>query len=94
MHLMLFPYPAERTVVEETQQFGLHARRHLANLIQQHRATIGLLKEALLTFQRIRISTRRMAKQFALHHIVRQGGTVQRQERLFATWAAQMAGPR
>ena len=33
-----------------------------------------------------------MAEQFALHHVIRQRGAVQRQERLFATRAAQMAG--
>jgi hypothetical protein len=44
---MIFTNAAESSIVEEAQQFGLHARRHFANFIQQNRAAVSLLEEAL-----------------------------------------------
>jgi hypothetical protein len=43
---MIFPYAAEGSVIEETQQFSLHPRRHFADFIQQNRAAVCLLEEA------------------------------------------------
>jgi hypothetical protein len=41
---MVFPNPAESPVIEKTQQFNLHSRRHFADFIQQHRTAIRLFK--------------------------------------------------
>ncbi|MNI70384.1 hypothetical protein D3C73_1261950 [compost metagenome] len=36
VNLMIFADAAEGPVIKKTQQFGLHARRHFANFIQQY----------------------------------------------------------
>ena len=77
---MIFPHAAERAVIEETQQFRLHAWRHFANLVQQHRAAIRLFKEAFFTF-------RRMPEQLTFNGIFRNRGAVQRQIRFCRTRA-------
>ncbi len=92
MHFMILADAAEGAIVQEAQQFGLHARRHFADFIQQHRAAVRLLKEALFPFQRVRIRARRVTKQLALSDVIRDRPAVERQERFFAACAAQMAG--
>ncbi len=83
MYFVIFADAAERAVVQETQQFGLHTRRHLTNLIQQHGTAVSLLEEAFFPF-------RRMTKQLAFNGIFRNRGTVQRQIRFCRTRARQM----
>ncbi len=84
---MILADAAEGAVVQETQQFSLHTRRHFADLIQQHRAAVSLLEEAFLPFQRVGISARRVTKQLAFNDVFRNRGAVQRQKRLFAARA-------
>ncbi|MNY72064.1 hypothetical protein D3C86_2105350 [compost metagenome] len=76
MHFVFFANPAESAVVNKAQQFGLHARRHFTDFIEQYRTAVCLLEEALLAFQRIGVSARRMAEQLAFRYVVRQSGTV------------------
>lgn len=85
VHFMILANAAEGAVVEKAQQLGLHARRHLANFIQQHRAAVGLLEEALLALQRV-------AKQLALDRVLGNGATVERQIGFARPRTGQMAG--
>ena len=85
VNLMILANATESAVVKKTQQFGLHAWRHLTNLIQQHRTPVSLFKEAFFTF-------RRMTKQFAFNRIFRNGGAVQCQIRFCRTRACQVTG--
>ena len=85
VHFMILANAAEGAVVEKAQQLGLHARRHLANFIQQHRAAVGLLEEALLALQRV-------AKQLALDRVLGNGAAVERQIGFARPRTGQMAG--
>ena len=80
---MIFTNAAEGSVVQETQQLGLHARRHFADLIQQHGAAVSLLEEPFLAF-------RRVSKQFAFDSIFRDRGAIKCQIRFCRTRACQM----
>ncbi|CCJ88813.1 hypothetical protein BN132_741 [Cronobacter turicensis 564] len=89
---MFLADPTERAVIEKAQQFSLHARRHFADFIQQHRAATGLLEEAFFTFMGVGVSARRVAKQLAFHHIFRNRRAVERQIGLIGARACQMTG--
>ena len=84
---MILTDAAEGAVVQETQQFSLHTRRHFADLVQQHGAAVGLLEEPFLAF-------RRVSKQLAFDGIFWNRGTVKRQIRFSRTRACQMHGVR
>ena len=83
--LMIFTDAAEGAVVEKAQQFGLHARRHFANFIQQNRAAVSLLEEALFPLDGV-------AEQLAFHRVFRDGAAVQRQIRFPCARTRQVAG--
>ena len=42
------PYPLEPAVLKHPQELGLHAQRHLADLVQEQRASLRQLEPALL----------------------------------------------
>lgn len=48
MNFVILAYTAERAIIEEAQQLGLHAWRHFTNLVQQHGTAVSLLEEPFL----------------------------------------------
>ena len=84
----------ELALGEHPQQPGLQRRRHVADLVEEQRATVGLLEAA--TAQRIRAGERALLvpEQFALEQIGRERRGIQRDERLGGPRAMPMQGAR
>ncbi|MNT44042.1 hypothetical protein D3C72_1805430 [compost metagenome] len=73
--------PAKTAVVEETQQFGLQVRRHLADFIEKHRALVGQFHQPRLTASlRAGESAGSVAEQLTFGEVLRQCRAVQRQK--------------
>ncbi|MNN04725.1 hypothetical protein D3C81_1174560 [compost metagenome] len=73
--------PAKTAVVEETQQFGLQVRRHLADFIEKHRALVGQLHQSRLTPSLCAgEGAGGVAEQFTFGEVLRQCRAVQRQK--------------
>ena len=59
-------------------------RRHLADLVEEERAAVGLLEEALLVAQRAGEGAALVAEQLALEQVLGQRAAVDRQDALLA----------
>ncbi|MNV80788.1 hypothetical protein D3C71_1744120 [compost metagenome] len=73
--------PAKTAVVEETQQFGLQVRRHLADFIEKHRALVGQFHQTgFATPLCAGEGAGGVAEQFTFGEVLRQCRAVQRQK--------------
>ena len=63
----------EGLLLEEPQQLGLQRRRHLADLVEKHRAAVGLLEQAALLLPRVGERAALVAEQLALEQVSRAG---------------------
>ena len=75
-------HAAERLLLQEPQQLGLQRRRHLADLIEEHRAFVGLLEQPTLLLPRIGERAAFVAEQLAFEQLLRQSGARDVHERL------------
>ena len=63
-------------VLERPQQLGLHGRGHVADLVEEQRASVDHLKEALAVGHRPGERTADVAEQLALQEVLIEGGAV------------------
>ena len=85
----------ETAVLQKAQQLDLHARTHLADLIQEDGAAAGQLQQAQLALRpRALEGTRGITEQLRLGHRFRQPRAIERHEGGLAARACQVAGPR
>ena len=80
--------------LEETQQHALHARRHLAQFVEEERAAIGHRRETRFIAIGAGETAAHVTKELGLEKIVGESGAVHREERVPATRAARMNQPR
>jgi hypothetical protein len=71
------PERQELAILYEAEQLRLRGRRHVANLVQEQGAALGLFDEAQFAVRRLRVSATRVSKQLALDELGRQGRTVE-----------------
>ena len=64
--------PLERLLLEEAQQLRLQARRHLADLVEEHRAAVGGLEQPALLLPGVGERAALVAEQLALEQLLRQ----------------------
>ena len=72
----------ERLLLEEAQQLGLQRQRHLADLVEEHRAAVGLLEQADLALARVGEGAALVAEQLALEQGIGQRRAGDVRERL------------
>ena len=78
--------------LDHAQHFRLSAQAHIANLVQEERASICQFEPPDLVFMRARESSLDVAKQLALQESGRQGGAMNFDESLVAPRAVGMQG--
>ena len=71
---------AELPVLQKTKQLGLNRQRHLADLIEKHRAAVRCLDHAGAIPIRARECTAHVTEQFALDEVFRKRSTVDGRE--------------
>ncbi|MNL13771.1 hypothetical protein D3C87_1346900 [compost metagenome] len=72
LHLTITAHAAEAAVVQETQQLGLQVRRHLADLIEKHRALVGQFHQPrFAAARRTGKGAGGVAEQFAFGEVLR-----------------------
>ena len=74
--------------LEEAEQQRLHAQRHLADFVEEHRAAVGRLEQAGLVAIGVGEAALDVAEELRLEQRVGQAGAVERDERLRAARAA------
>ncbi|MNP40409.1 hypothetical protein D3C76_1340500 [compost metagenome] len=75
-------HPAKAAIVEKPQELGLQIGRHLANLVEKHRALVGQFHQPRLAAPlRAGEGAGGVAEQFAFGEVLRQCRAVQCQER-------------
>ena len=87
------PIAAHRAHIAElqhAQQLGLQAEGHVADLVEQQRAAVGLGEETLPGLNRAREAPLRVAEDLALEQLVGNGGRVDCDERPGRPRAARM----
>src|SRR5204863_5673599 len=72
----------ELAVLEDAQQLRLRRRTHLADLVQEEAATVRQLELAELLLVRVGERALLVAEELALEQRLRDGGAVERDERL------------
>ena len=87
------PDALELLFLQQPQQFRLRARRHIAHLVHEDRAAVGLLEFADAPPVGARESAALVAEQFAFQQRFRDGGAVDRQERGLAAAAVLVDRP-
>ncbi len=80
--------------MQHAQQLGLHRQRQLADFVQQQRAAVGQLELAAALAQRAGERAAHVPEQLAFDQVLRQGGAVERNQRLLGTVRAGMDGLR
>ncbi len=70
----------ELALLQYTQQLCLQVRGQFANFIEKHRATLGLLKDALVVPVGPRVGTALMAKEHVFHQVLGNGPAVKAHE--------------
>ena len=92
-HRLMTAHPVVLAIGEHPQQAGLQVLRHVADLVQEQRAALGLFETAapqlLGTGERAAL----MAEQLRLEQIARNGGGVQRHEGLAGARAVVVQRP-
>ena len=73
----------DTALLQGTQQLGLHAERHIADFIEEKRASVGLLEQPAPTPQRAGECAFFVAKQFRLEQGFRQRAAVDGHKRTF-----------
>jgi hypothetical protein len=68
--------PADLALLQDAQQAKLHARRHLAHLVEEDGPSVGLLEQALALGGRAGEGPAGMAEQLGLQERLRQGPAV------------------
>ncbi len=79
--------------LQHTEKFGLNCRAHFADFVQHQRAAICRFEFTHFTFGGTGKGTFLVTEQFAFQQALRQGGTVQADERSGAAGAGKMHGP-
>ena len=79
-------YPLETALLQHAQQLHLHRVRHIANFVEEQRATLGELESAEPRRDRPCESPFLVAKQLAFKQIRWNGAAIDRHERLVRTW--------
>ncbi len=93
LDLTVAAHPAKAAIAEKPQQLGLQVGRHFADLVEKHRALVGQFHQPRLAATlRTCKGPGGIAEQFALGKVLRQGCTVQGQERCSVSAADGMAG--
>ena len=93
--LAVAAHAAEAAVVVKAQPLGLPVGRHLADLVEEHRAAVGQFQQAgLAAPKRTGEGAGRIAEDLALGEVLWQRGAVQREEGLGVPAAAGVAGVR
>src|SRR5215471_19152802 len=72
--------PAHFPLLQDAQQAELHRVAHLAHLVEEHRAVVGLLEEPLALAGRSREGSAGVTEQLGLEQRLRQGAAVLRHE--------------
>ncbi len=96
VHLLLNPIGAEAMNLagfQKPQQHALHARRHLAELIEEQRAAVRENGESRFVAVRVREAAAHMAEELRLEQRVRHAGAVDGEERLAGARAVKMNEP-
>ena len=85
----LFAFAADRAhrlLLDRAQQLDLQQQRQLADLVEQQRATVCGLEQAILVARRAGEAALAVAEQLALHQFGRDGAAVDGDERSFGAW--------
>src|SRR5258706_3926015 len=77
----------ELAVGQHTQQARLQVRRHVADLVEEERAALGLLEAAPAHRLRTGEGAALVAEELALQQVLRDRGRVDRDERFRRAWA-------
>ena len=85
-HRAMTAHPVEMAVAEDPQQPGLQVKRHVADLIEEQGAAIGLLEAAAAHGLRAGEGTALMAKQLGLQQILGNSRRVDRHKGPVGTW--------
>ena len=88
---------ADRTdlaVLQHAQQLHLHRRRHVADLVEKHRAAVRLLEDALAIRDRAGERAAYVAEQLRFEERLRDGAAVDRHKRLRSPRAVDVDGAR
>ena len=86
--------PVELAIGQDAQQAGLQIRRHVADLIEEQGAAVGLLETSLAPRLGASEGTAFVTEQFGLQQVVGDGRHVQGDEGLVGAWAMPMQGVR
>ncbi len=81
-HLLGAAHPPELPLLQHAQEFDLHRRRHLADLVEKYRAALGHLDEALLVGVGAGEGALHMAEELRLEKRLGHGAAIDRHERL------------
>ena len=74
-------------LLDHAQQLGLEHRRHVADLVEQERAAVGLEKQAAMVLARVGEGAATVTEQLALEQVLGNRGTVDGEERRLAARA-------
>src|SRR5207302_1272827 len=72
----------ELAFLDDAQELLLHLGAHVADLVEEKRASVGLLEQTLLLFVRARERSARVTEELRLEQRVGQRGAILRHERL------------
>lgn len=86
--------PAERVLLEKTQQLGLQVKGHLADLVEKDRSVLRQFEQPLFATLRVGEGTLFEAEQFALQQILGDRGAVDLDESLAPPVTELMQGAR
>src|SRR5262249_18267522 len=78
----------ELALLQYAQQFRLHRRRHVADLVEEHRPALSQLEASLALADRAREAALFVAEELALEQVLRQRGAVDSDHRPAARHAA------
>src|SRR5262249_61018428 len=86
--------PLELALLQQPQQLGLHRRRHVADLVEEQRAAVGLLELAEMSCRGAGERAFFVAEQLRLDQLGGNRRAVDADERTIASAAALVDGPR
>ena len=88
------PETADRTVLESLEQLSLERCRQQPDLVQEHRAAIGRLQQALLRLTRFAEGAALETEHLGLEQRLGDRGAVQIHEEALSSWTMPVQGPR
>src|SRR5688572_6128490 len=86
--------PAERPLLQDAQELHLRGRRHLGDFVEEQRPAVRQLEAAFAPIRGAGERALLMTEDLALEQRFRNGGAVDRDERLRGPWAQLMDGLR